>query len=433
MELRAGAHDRAQNTNARPRMRIAVFLESDPSKGGGFQQAFSTVVSLAHSSSIKHDVVVFTLFEKTYQLLLKEGVKAIRFKGHAFSLLDRWSATFGGNFILRRLRRLGFKRLGRHLDAFLDDHKIDLVVLNECTEIAWRIGDHPFIVTVWDLSHRDYPDFPEAYADRGFERHDRGLRMSLTRALAVVANSPSGAHRIASLYQVDSSRIVELPFLPSLAVRRHAAGAGVATVEGVRRKYGLPTRYVFYPAFFYPLKNHLYLLEGLVALERQFGIILDAVLCGGGLAWQQTKVEEQVRALGLTERVHFLGRVPDEDVPALYEGALALAMPTYSGPTNLPPLEAVTLGCPVIYSDFPAFREQMGDAALYCDLADASSLAGHLAVLINDSTSRERLQKTGKNLAAEVAKIDYGERLRPILDKYAHVRRRWAWPKLPPR
>jgi glycosyltransferase involved in cell wall biosynthesis len=186
---------------------------------------------------------------------------------------------------------------------------------------------------------------------------------------------------------------------------------------------------VFYPAFFYPLKNHLYLLEGLVALERQFGIILDAVFCGGGLLWQKTKVEEQVRALGLTERVHFLGRVPDGDVPALYEGALALAMPTYSGPTNLPPLEAVTLGCPVIYSDIPSFREQMGDAALYCDLADVSSLADHLAALIRDSALRDRLRKAGQKLAAKVAKIDYGERLKPIFDNYAYVRRRWAWPK----
>jgi len=412
-------------------MRIAVFLESMQSEGGGFQQALSTVESLTHSSSIKHDVVIFTPFEQTGRLLLKEGIDAIRFKSRGFSLIDRWSATVVGNAILRRLRRLGFKRLGRHLDALLDDNKIDLVVLNECTEIARRIGDHPFIVTVWDLSHRDYPDFPEAYADRNFERHDRSLRMSLTRALAVVANSPSGARRIASLYQVDPGRIVELPFVPSLAVRYHADGAGAATAEGVARKYNLPSRYVFYPAFFYPLKNHLYLLEGLVALERQHGIVLDVVLCGGGAPWQRAKVEQQVQALGLTERVHVLGWVPDEDVPALYESALAMVMPTYSGPTNLPPLEAVTLGCPVIYSDLPSFREQMGDAALYCDLTDVSSLADHLAALIKDSALRDRLQKAGRKLAAEIAKIDYGERLRPILDKYADVRRRWAWPESP--
>jgi glycosyltransferase involved in cell wall biosynthesis len=126
--------------------------------------------------------------------------------------------------------------------------------------------------------------------------------------------------------------------------------------------------------------------------------------------------------------VHFLGLVPDEDVPALYEGAVALVMPAYFGPTNLPPLEAVTLGCPVIYSDLPEFREQMGTAALYCDLENVLSLTDHLAALMNEATLLDQLQKAGKNLAADVAKLDYGERLRPILDKYAYDRQRWAWP-----
>jgi glycosyltransferase involved in cell wall biosynthesis len=133
--------------------------------------------------------------------------------------------------------------------------------------------------------------------------------------------------------------------------------------------------------------------------------------------------------LGLTRRIRFLGTVLDADVPALYEGALALVMPAYSGPTNLPPLEAVTLGCPVIYSDRPEFREQMRDAALYCDLADVSSLADHLAALIRDSKLVDQLQTAARQLSAEIAAIDYGRRLKPVLDDYAYLHRRWAWPE----
>jgi glycosyltransferase involved in cell wall biosynthesis len=409
-------------------MRIGIFLESLPI-GGGFQQALSTVESLTRNRVMTHEFLVFTPFEQTRQFLLKHGIQAVRFRHRPFNLVDRWSATVLGNAVLRRLRRLGLRRLGRHLDALLDDHGVDLALLNDLGDVGWCIGDHPFIVTVWDLDHRDHPDFPEAYVDRLFERRERVLRITLTRALAVIANSRSGARRIASLYQVDPARIIELPFLPSLAVRRHAAGRGSITVEGVRRKYGLPDRYVFYPAFFAFNKNHLYLMEGLVELEGQHGVVLHAVFCGGCDSEVQERIERQVHALGLTERVHFLGLVPDEHIPALYEGAVALVMPTYSGPTNLPPLEAVTLGCPVIYSDLPGCREQMGDAALYCDLADPSSLAGHLAALIQDPAGFDQLRMASRRRAEEIAKIDYGELLAPILDKYASVRRRWAWPE----
>src|SRR5262249_60417747 len=111
---------------------------------------------------------------------------------------------------------------------------------------------------------------------------------------------------------------------------------------------------------------------------------------------------------------------PAEDVPPLYQGAAALVMPTYGGPTNLPPLEAVTLGCPVIYSDLAGCREQMGDAALYCDLFDPSSLADHLATLIRDPALRDRLRSAGDRLAAQIAKIDYAERLARLVDDHAY-------------
>jgi glycosyltransferase involved in cell wall biosynthesis len=415
--------------DAKPQIRLGVILERLPHcGGGGFQQALSTVESLTRPGATAHEVFVFTQYELTRQFLLEHGIDAIRFENRGVRLIDRWSATVFGGAVLRRLRRLGLRRLGRHLDALLDKHGIDLVVLTECGEIACRIGDHPFIVTVWDLYHRDHPGFPEVFTDRVFERRERALRATLTRALAVITNSPSGARRIASLYQVDPHRIIELPFLPSLAVRRHAAGRGGSSIERVRRDYDLPAQYVFYPAYFSDDKNHLYLLEALVHLERRYGIVLHAVFCGAGMASGQSEVERQAQALGLTAQLHFLGWVPDDDIPALYEGALALTMPNYCGPTNLPPLEAVTLGCPVIYSDLPEFREQMGDAALYCDLTDPSSLADHLAALIQNRPSRDRLLEAGRRLAAELAKIDYGERLKEVFDEYAYLRCRWAWP-----
>ncbi len=412
-------------------MRIAVFLECQPNSGGGFVQALSTVVALASAGAMDHAVVVFTPFEATCQVLLQHGIKSVVFKRRGLRLLDRLSSTVAGGAILRRLLRLGFSRLGRHMDALLDDHHIDLVVLSECGEVAMRLSDHHFIVTVWDLDHRDFPEFPEKYADRVFERRENVHQVTLIRALAVIANSASGARRIAELYHVDPRRIVVLPFLPSLTVRRHAAGDRRVTGAMVRRKHELPGKYLFYPAYFSYHKNHLYILDALIELERRHGIVLHAVFCGGGDPGDQTIVELQTQALGLTERVHFLGLVDDDEVPPLYEEALCMVMPTYCGPTNIPPLEAVTLGCPVIYSDLPGCREQMGEAALYCDLASPASLADLLATVLQDPAQTDRLRAAAAKLAAEIAQIDYAQLLTPVFGKYEYIQRRWTWPKAP--
>jgi glycosyltransferase involved in cell wall biosynthesis len=411
-------------------VRIGVFIETSPGQGC-FRQSVSVVESLTRPGALRHDVIVFCPLEQTRCYLRELGIEAIPYKRRLVRLVDRWSATTVGAAVLGRLRRLGLTHLGRHLDALLDKNGIDLVLLNENGEASLRIGAHPFIVTMWDVDHRDHPEFPEWFSDRGFEREERALAVTLTRALAVVANSASGARRLCRLYNVDPERVVQMPFLPSVAVRRHAAGQGKATVDSVQKKYGLTKRYVFYPAFYAFHKNHLYLLEALVDLEQRHGVVLHAVFCGGSDAHPGTRetVERQVRALGLSSRVHLLGLVPDEDVPPLYEGALALVMPTYFGPTNVPPLEAVVLGCPVIYSDLPGCREQLGHAALYCMLDAPASLADQLEALIRDGALRERLRESGRRLAAEIAAIDYAQRLAPLLDDYADVRRRWSWPQ----
>jgi glycosyltransferase involved in cell wall biosynthesis len=304
-----------------------------------------------------------------------------------------------------------------------------LALFTELGDSSLRIGDHPFIVTVMDLDHRDHPEFPEHFVNRFFERRERSIAITLRRAMAVISNCSFYADKIARLYDVDPERIIVLPFIPSVGVQRYAAGDKAVTLDKVKQKYALPDRYVFYPAYFSFHKNHLYLIEGLVELRRRHGVEMHAVFCGGGDPGDQANVEIQVSALGLSEQVHFLGFVPDEDLAPLYQGALALVMPVYYAPTNLPPLEAMVLGCPVIYSDFPSFREQLGDGALYCDLANASSLADHLVNLIENPLVVERLRQAGYKLANELAKCNYGERLAPVLDKYAYVSRRWTWPK----
>jgi hypothetical protein len=66
---------------------------------------------------------------------------------------------------------------------------------------------------------------------------------------------------------------------------------------------------------------------------------------------------------------------------------------------------------------------------LYCDLSEPSSLAGHLASLIQDPALAAQLRKSGKILAEEIAQVDYAKLLSPIFEKYAYIRRRWAWPE----
>lgn len=409
-------------------MRIGVFIESSPDSVGPFQQSLSTLQALQSELAPEFEVVAFTPYRASQQRLGELGIAAIYFRHEGWSrLFDRCTSTMRGYALMRRVRALGWKTLGRALDALLDAHRIDLALFNNIeSDVVLRIGDHPFIISVWDIDQRDHPDFPDAFRDRTFERVVRNHALTLQRAAAVLVNSATMANRLHDLYQVDHSRMVTAPFRPSYFAREQASGRGQVTVDMVRSKYRLPANYLFYPAYLAFHKNARYLLDALVVLEQQTGQHIDLVLTGGGPAAALTVLQQQIHQLGLTQRVHLLGRIADWEVPALYQGAFALVLPSFFGPINLPLYEAVLLGCPVLCADLPGCREVMGEAARYCDLLNPASLAQHLRDLLDDAGNRQRLIAAQEPLRAQILATRYGDILRPTLQRFAYLRKRWT-------
>lgn len=408
-------------------MRIGIFLLSPVEIGGGFQQALSTIT--AASGEARHEILALTFTSEIFDRARKAGLPAILLR---YSAISRWidalSATRAGGLLMRFVRRLGFSTAGRRLDALLAQHEIDLVVFNEANGLAGCLSEHAYITTVLDLCHRDWPEFPEVSANHEFVRRERLYKDILPRAVAVIANSVSGGRRVTELYGVLPERIIVLPFLPSLSVRRYAAGKRDVAPDQVRVKYKLPEQYIFYPAQLWAHKNHIYILDGLAKFRQMTGVALHAAFAGSDKG-NRRAVEARAAALDLTSCISFLGFVPDEDIPPLYSGAMALVMPTYFGPTNLPPLEAAALGCPIIYSDFPEFREQIGGAALYCDLKDPSSLAEKLVAIKDDDILRQKLCEEGHRLIETLDAANYAKTLGAVWDDFEYLKRRWGAPK----
>ena len=71
-------------------------------------------------------------------------------------------------------------------------------------------------------------------------------------------------------------------------------------------------------------------------------------------------------------------------MPEFYRRARAMVMPTFFGPTNIPPLEAFALGCPVAVSNIYGIPEQVGDAALLFDPNSVEEIADCIERLWQD-------------------------------------------------
>jgi glycosyltransferase involved in cell wall biosynthesis len=156
-----------------------------------------------------------------------------------------------------------------------------------------------------------------------------------------------------------------------------------------------------------------------LAVLREHGLETPLVLCGthDGSVRERTfrELNALVRELRLGGLVHMLGYVPDADMPALYGEAVALVMPTFFGPTNIPVLEAWARGCPVLTSDLRGIREQVGEAALLADPRSVEEIAAGIERLWLDDGLRRTLAERGRERLHAFTPEAYRGRLLEIL------------------
>lgn len=99
---------------------------------------------------------------------------------------------------------------------------------------------------------------------------------------------------------------------------------------------------------------------------------------------------------GSGERLIFTGRLPDAQIAALQRNAGAFVFPSLYEGFGIPPLEAMTQGCPVLAADIPPVREACGEAALYFDPRNQDSLTHAMQEIIDNPHRRADLIDLGK-------------------------------------
>lgn len=296
---------------------------------------------------------------------------------------------FVGGVVRRSLRLLGagesspYKRVTDWL-AYEPPYFRQLRELN--IRLIWNVGIHvldafvPFIMTVWDSNHRTHSMFPEfSYVSDGKKLHERFTDFDrparfLNRASFIIVGTERGKQELIEAFGAYPGKVRVIPFPTPALPGREECGP---TAER--------PPYVFYPGRFWPHKNQVVLVHALKLLRDRWGIVLHCVFSGidnGNLSYVMRTAEQ----LGVREQIEYLGNVPLKQLAELYRNAMALVFCSALGPDNFPPLEAMSVGCPVITTDIPGAREAYGDAAIFFSPTNENHLAECIKALLDDST-----------------------------------------------
>jgi len=303
----------------------------------------------------------------------------------------RWVAERARGYSVRELWSVSAAVRRERADLYHAPHYV----------LPFRLGC-PAVVTIHDLIHLRFAEQRRAiellYARRMVAR-------SLRHAAAVLAVSETTRDELVDHFGAAAEGI---EVIPNGVDERFRGLLDDAAVDAGLARLGLDRGYLLFVGNPKPHKNLGRLLEAQSRLARRDPETPFLVIAGGAAAApgadaavpSALRIARRAAEQAAPSRVAYLGRVADEDLAALYRGALALVVPSLWEGFGLPAVEAASTGTPVVAAARGALPEVLGDAALYVDPESVEDIESGLERILRDAELRAELAQRGPERAA---------------------------------
>lgn len=260
-------------------------------------------------------------------------------------------------------------------------------------DLLWpRSKQTPLVGTLHDLT----PElFPELHVWPNRVRHGRQMKWFAKHARRIISISHSTAQDFVRLY---GDRV-------PIDVVHSAIGVEVgppdpAATTRLRQRLGLgDAPYLLWVSTIEPRKNGERLIR---AFERAFVHERNSphLVFAGQRGWLSDAVYAAAANSPLTGHIHFTGRLANDEISALYHGALAFVFPSLYEGFGLPVLEAMQAGVPVLTSNVSSMPEIVAEAGLLVDPTEVGAIAAGMRRLYDDQDLRTHLRAAGRERAA---------------------------------
>lgn len=243
------------------------------------------------------------------------------------------------------------------------------------------------------------------------------LSQAVKKSSAIITVSNDAKNEIINHYNVNSKKIFVTYEAGNLEENQKKTG----DTEDIKKI----TPYILYVGNAHPHKNVENLVLAMKYIAKRDNR-LKLVLIGRDDFFYKN-VGKMIKREGLEDRIILIGKILNNNLAAYYKNAEAFVTASKMEGFGIPPLEAMSVGCPVIVSDIPVFHEIYQDSAVYFNQNKAEEIANIIINVINDKSMVDRLIKKGfervnsfdwKRTAKETASVyniayESGARLRP--------------------
>lgn len=241
----------------------------------------------------------------------------------------------------------------------------------------------------------------------------------------ILCESKTGADELLRFYPLNPDKIKVLPIFSGEVISQQVP---LQEQAGILTRYDLiKNQFYLYPAQFWAHKNHYNLINAFYSLQSEpANKTLKLILCGADKG-NMKYIKSLIHMLGLSDYVILPGFISNKDLYALYKNAVALVMPTFLGPTNLPLIEAAQLGCPVICSELDGHKEILHDTALYFDPSNASDIKCCMQKILNEDIRKQMCASAYQRISQSSFNVEKSiQVLKDILLQIKPIRKAWG-------
>jgi len=247
------------------------------------------------------------------------------------------------------------------------------------------------VCTIHDLIPLDHPEW---FNQRFAQWYGWLLPRLAKRVQRIIAVSEFTRQRVIELLGVPAQKVVVI----HNGVDSHFSPRKPDEIAAARRACGIDSsQYLLCVGSLEPRKNLIRLLAAWRAAQPMVPENIVLVVAGGSA---NARVFGPALIQAIPPRVQFAGYVPDEQLPALYSGALAAIYPSLYEGFGLPPLEAMACGAPVVTSMNTSLPEVVGDAAVAVDPESVESIKDGILRVTGSAGLRDELRQKGRARAA---------------------------------
>jgi len=380
--------------------KVALVVLNHLGAGGAHGYEGEVISALINRSSLSFDFLIFA--PKKLITVTRKRFPNLEVCYYRSGLLTMFLLSLRNSLQgYKILKAIGMRHGG--LERTFSKHKISLAYFLSPNPLALDLVDTPMINTVWDLAHRDIPEFVEITGDRHFEEREMFFKQVLPKSFRIIVDTRKTSDQVRLFYGVQLSRII---------------------VSGLRPVRPLPIHnriisqapYLLYPAQFWPHKRHVLLLKA-------FKIVLDKnpelrLVLTGSDKGNLRHVINVAKQLGISHAVDFKGFVETTELANLMADAKCVVFPSQLGPSNLPPVEAAMLGTPCLISNVHH------DPALNHPLIQVvnTQRPESWALEINNMLSMPKVDA----LPLENPKSEFVDLIEQALDEFFKIRVEWS-------